>query len=589
MSSQAQTSKNDNAEKKFEAFQSQLDQISSSFRNAVALAQKSDDALFEALAATLELGLEFKRLKVEADDADWDLLKDFLEAHGERWSAKCEVSFYHGLAAVAFNQTDADGDPLISAPTLSRYRAVLRYAHEINLDGPKLVEKLKAKTVDGVYKDALSHFRYDPFERHIENRDVGFQRSVRHLYRNRKGMPEIAYTNGFKKPKSVSGFATAIVRVRSNKMQIVGFTDDVDDEDTMRDRVISMVPAEATRRRKKLSDQNLYWLYVTCDIYSRFLPKLADRNAWAKAAELADIPLINENSSDQDVQNMLARYSELGATRERRNELAAAALSEPNSALMKKFLYLDALEFSLKDGAWLARTISTHPNTPTISVIPPKEPSTSSDSWSVALQGFDAARFVDQFPRHEDWSVARENGLLRFSYADGKSDRKSQFVMQDMREVGAWRTADPKLTPVAEFSLDRQQLHALEHWRREFAETPRIGRKAFQSILRVEQSGGQVLLVQPLNSRELRPLGTMTSGSVPVFDEPRFFAYKPCGQLLSLALDYGTSFTFELLEGHEGLSAIRVRPTDFPIEATVTLPLLLSNKGNPAEITAVLK
>jgi hypothetical protein len=61
----------------------------------------------------------------------------------------------------------------------------------------------------------------------------------------------------------------------------------------------------------------------------------------------------------------------------------------------------------------------------------------------------------------------------------------------------------------------------------------------------------------------------------------------PCTEtLLQLAEDYGTEFELELLDGLEGLSALRIIPQDFPVSSSITLPLMLSNKGNPAEIAA---
>lgn len=78
-----------------------------------------------------------------------------------------------------------------------------------------------------------------------------------------------------------------------------------------------------------------------------------------------------------------------------------------------------------------------------------------------------------------------------------------------------------------------------------------------------------------------------TPGLTPAFQHTRFFDFRTCETLIQLALDYGTEFEFELLDCLKGLSAIRIFPMDFPVLGTVTLPLMLSNKGNPTEITAV--
>lgn len=586
MNTHTPIAQDDNSRKKFSEFQPQLDDIDALVRKSDTHTQKADDAVFNALGKALDLGLRFAKLREQDDDQDWSLFKDFLEANGERWSTKCDTCFMHGLAAVAFNQTDDEGDPLVSAPTLSRYRSVLRFAYETELTGEKLFAELKAKTLNEYYKTALSHFRYDPLDEYVENDDVRFERALRHLIKRQDTMPKVAYSEDFPKPKSFNGFATAIVRVRNNGMQIVGFEDEGDNaEDAMKSKVSALVPAEAKRRRKRLSDKKLYWLYVTCDLYSRFLPKFADRRAWAKAAELANVPLMDATSTDEEIQDILAQYAALSDARAARSEATTEALKDPSNAVMRKFAYLDALEFASRDGAWRAQTISTHPNTPCIEVLPGKP--TSQTKTAIAMKGTDAQKFVGDFPRFEEWYYKAEDSFGRLSYKEYDSKiEASSAVLQDMRSVAKWRCIDPQLQPVAKFRLNRQHLHALEHWRAEYADTPKIGRKAFQTILRIEPVDDQLVLTQPLDQAHHRTFGTLQAGTIPEFDQPRFFDYKTCLRLVSLALDYGTEFEFELLDGHDGISAIRVHPIDFPVEASVVLPLMLSNKGNPAEITA---
>lgn len=589
MNTHTPIAQDDNSRKKFSEFQPQLDDIGALVRKSDTHKQEADDAVFNALGKALDLGLRFAELRDQDDDQDWSLFKDFLEANGERWSTKCDTCFMHGLAAVAFNQVDEDGDPLVSAPTLSRFRSVLRFAYETNLSGEKLITELKAKTLNEYYKTALSHFRYDPLDEYVENDDVRFERALRHLVRHQNTMPKVAYNQQFSKPQSFNGFATAIVRVRNNGMQIVGFTDEGDNpEEAIKSKVSALVPAEAKRRRKKLSDKKLYWLYVTCDLYSRFLPKFADRRAWAKAAELANVPLMDATSTDEEIREILAQYAALGDARAAKSEAIAEAMKHPPNAAMRKFAYLDALEFSSRDGTWLGRTISTHPNTPCIEVLPGMPPSQT--KAKIAMKGTDAQKFVSDFPRFEAWGYKMEEGIGRLSYiAAGSKTKASSAVLQDLSSVANWRCVDPQLQPVAKFKLDRQHLHALEHWRAKYAEAPKIGRKAFQTILRVETKDDELLLAQPLDQAHHQTLGTLQSGTTPEFDQPRFLDYRNCLTLVSLALDYGTEFEFELLDGHDGISAIRVHPIDFPVDASVVLPLMLSNKGNPAEITASVR
>jgi len=545
---------------------------------------RHDNSVFEALGRTLDLGYLFEEKHKADGDDNREFLKDFLEAHGERWSAKCETSFFHGLVSVAFNQVDSKSkEPLNSAPTLSRYRAVLRYAFENKLTGVELVAKLKVVTLNTYYSEAISHFRYDPLDDYEEEDDDRFLRSVRHLYRT-TNLPKIAYSESFKKPKSVGGFATALVRVRNGSMQLVGFEDN-GDEKTMRAKVSSLVPAEAKRRRKKLSEKNLYWLYVTCDLYRRFLPNIADRRAWAKASTEAGIPIIDADSSDNEIYRSIQRRVEIGEEQTKQKERVLEALDAEKTpdAMMKKFAPLDALEFVRHDGHWIARTLTTHPNTPCITVTLPDEKARTMLPPRLGLLGVEAKRFVGEFPKFKDWRFARIGKMGTLVDAEGKT---ASTKFQDLQGLALWKTTDPQLTPVARYKLDRSLLHDLERWRAEYADIPRIGRKAFQSVMKLDIVAGDLKLIHPLDEDHQKTLGVSKTGPLPALNETRFFDFKTCEKLIELALDYGVGFEFELMEGHQGTSALRVHPIDFPIGASVVLPLMLSNKGNPVEITA---
>lgn len=584
MNTQATAGKNDNVDKKFNDIKPHLQEITSHVLEGQKHLQNHNKSVFDALGSTLDLGYLFAEKRKEDDDVNREFFKDFLEAHGTRWTAKCETSFFHGLVSVAFNQVEPKTQKsLNSAPTLSRYRAVLRFAFERGLTGAQLVSKLRAVTLDTYYSEAISHFRYDPLDSYVEEDGDRFLRSVRHL--NRKKMPKIAYSEDFEKPNSVGGFATALVRVRNGSMQLVGFTDDTDgDEDAMRAKVSSLVPAEAKRRRKKLSDKNLYWLYVTCDFYRRFLPGIADRRAWAKASEEANIPIIDANSTDDEIYRSIQRRVETGKeqTAHQKSVLEALDAEKTPESMMKKFAFLDALEFVGHDDRWIARTLTTHPNTPCITVSLPDKARTMLPSH-LGILGIEAQRFVGEFPKFDDWRFTRRAKMGTLVDTAGKT---ASTKFQDLRGLASWKTTDPQLTPVASFKLDRDTLHDLELWRAEYADIPRIGRKAFQSVMKLDIVSGDLKLIHPLDEEHQKTLGVSVTGPLAGLVETRFFDFKTCEKLIELALDYGISFEFELMEGHQGASALRFRPIDFPIEASVVLPLMLSNKGNPVEITA---
>lgn len=584
MNTQTPIRKDGNAKKKFNDINPHLKSINSHVLQALRHKQSYDTSVAEALGCTLELGYLFAAKQKEDGDDDWNFLKDFLEAHGARWTAKCDTSFFHGLVSVAFNQVDGEGKSLHSAPTLSKYRAVLRFAYERNLTAKMLVAKLAEVSLEDYYNTAVSHFRFDPLDHHVEDVDARFLRSLRHLNKQ-QGLPRIAYSKALQRPKSIGGFATAVVRVRKESMQVLGFTDETGgDVDAMRAKVSSLVPAEAKRRRKKLADRELYWLYATCDLYRRFLPKIADHRAWKKAAEEAGLPLLDEGSTDAEILDYYKHRKQLNEQRtaKRKGILDSLDANKTPSATLKKFVHLVALEFVQRGGNCRAWTITTYPNTPCIEAIVPRHVD-GQQAQKIAMRALDAQRFVTEFPQLEDWTKEHEAGIVTLKQDGAK---KVPFRLQDLTGMALWRVVDPALKSVARFSMNREILHDLERWREEYAQIPRIGRRAFQSIVKLGVDGNDLVLIHPLDDDHQRVMGAFVSGSVPVFSQPRFFDFKICEKLIQLALDYGVGFEFDLLKGREGLSALRVHPIDYPVEASVTLPLMLSNKGNPAEITS---
>lgn len=587
MNQQRTIEKDDNASKKFREYNSFLSDIETYVQQSQQHYQRYDHAVFDALGRTLDLGLKFITLRNQEGDEKQSLLKEFLEAHGERWSSKCDVTIFHGLVSVAFNQRDADDNAIHSAPTLSRYRAVLRRAHQKGLDGAGLVEDLKASSLDAFYKEALEYFRYDYLDDYVEDDEDRFQRSIQHLG-NLGGLPVAKFSDDLRKPKTETGFATAIVQVQDDDFKVLGFVNEpsVKPKD-MTKRVSALVPAEAKRTRKKLADKKLYWLYVSCDLYTRFLPDHASRKSWVDAAKTAKLPLLDENTT----QAQFDEYAKQVAKRRKSDDKQRAEIDEAlqnerfDPAALKIFRFLDALEFSEKHGRLHARTISTHPNTPCVELWPDAQLPIDLATGPVAIKGLHASNFVTNFPRPPEWTFNAENGVITLVNEAGET---SPEPLQDVRGLAQWKAIDPTLEPVASYRLDRSLMVQLHGWREEYANIPRIGHSAFKNMMKLEADPGGLNLVHPLESKHRKQLGFMSSGATPDFSSTRFFDFKTVETLLQLAEDYGTDFEIVLLDGLEGLSALRIIPQKFPVSSSITLPLMLSNKGNPAEITATI-
>ncbi|WP_299154999.1 hypothetical protein [uncultured Tateyamaria sp.] len=505
----------------------------------------------------------------------------------KRWSSKCDVTIFHVLVSVAFNQKDVEGDAIHSAPTLSRYRAVLRFADEKGMDGPALVEKLKASSLDAFYKEALKKFRYDYLDDYVEDDEDRFQRSIQHLG-ELGGLPVAKFSDDLRKPKTETGFATAIVKVQDDDFKVLGFVNEqMVKQEVMQKKVSALVPAEAKRTRKKLADKKLYWLYVSCDLYSRFLPDHASRKSWSDAAKTAKLPLLDENTTQAQFDQYAAQIIKQREEDDQQKVQIGEALqkSDFDAPVLKKFRLLDALEFREKDQRFHARTITTHPNTPCVEIWPDAQLPGEVLQDTVAMQGRHAKRFVSDFPRFAEWTWSAENGAITLKDENGDT---SPATLQNVSGLAQWKAIDPTLEPVARYRLDRSLMVQLQGWRDEYANIPRIGHSAFKNMMKLEADPDGLNLVHPLESKHRKQLGIMTSGATPVFSTTRFFDFKTAEALLQLAEDYGTEFELELLDGLEGLSALRIIPQDFPVSSSITLPLMLSNKGNPAEITATI-
>ena len=115
-----------------------------------------DEALFAALGETLDLGQQIADKRQQENDEDWEFLKKFMAYHDRLWSAKCDQNFFHGIVDIVFNFVDqATKLAFVKAPTLSKYRLILRFAFDHNLTGSDLVSDLHLKTFTAVYEEAV--------------------------------------------------------------------------------------------------------------------------------------------------------------------------------------------------------------------------------------------------------------------------------------------------------------------------------------------------------------------------------------------------------------------------------------------------
>lgn len=147
------------------------------------------------------------------------------------------------------------------------------------------------------------------------------------------------------------------------------------------------------------------------------------------------------------------------------------------------------------------------------------------------------------------------------------------------------RVLDASLESTGRFELTKPMLDALDQWKSDFAGMRLHGRNPFHSHQRlfVEKAGLELAILDHLDIR--RPLGNWISEppTAPV-ESHRFLEFKTVRKLIDFAIDYGVSYEVELLAGHQDLTALKFEVIGLPVAASVTLPLLLSQKGNPVEI-----
>lgn len=249
-------------------------------------------------------------------------------------------------------------------------------------------------------------------------------------------------------------------------------------------------------------------------------------------------------------------------------------------------MMLNALEFKVTGNKLIANSLTTHPNTPYLEFEFTLKRSFLTNTTPLMIKDMDATAFSKVFLESGDWSLKRkENGLV----ASSQNSKSHQLHIQDYSSLAKWRTIDSSLKSIARFKLDKITLDHLSRWKSDVADTPRFTRKPFQSILAIEDKGDTLDLVFPNDRSEHRTFGVSNVQAGPNYKSKigsqRYFDIQQVNQLVKLALDYRIHFEIELLKGSQGASALKVHCIGLPFEASIIMPLLLSVKGNPVEIT----
>lgn len=373
-----------------------------------------------------------------------------------------------------------------------------------------------------------------------------------------------------------------MLHVDKNGYKLVGLLDG-DARETLQAKVAGLVPAQAKRSSTSLASQPGYALFVACDLFTRFLPKIVDVHEWAKTAAKPSRPALSDNPSESELAEYLEklRRKSSGQNLPSDDEDPAKDKDQKAKQLAKKFVLLDALRFEQSSPGWAAESLTTQPNNPCCRMFLPR-PRGTVPFGVLDVASKDAVHFVDQFPRKTPWKPTRHDAGLAMQSVDVP---KISFHATDLDDVTNWRTLDRDLELVARFSLSKSMLDDLSRWQSELKARNLHGRIVFHRHQLIEIVEDQLQLVLPDRPEHRRALGNLTIGDASPLETQRFFDFHMVQKLIQFSLDYGVSYELDLLKGHQGLSALRVSIRDFIFEASITLPLMLSQKGNPVEIT----
>lgn len=567
---------NDNQDERFDAVNEIITQIHGDVANAAQGMASHDNNIYEALAQTLDLGLEFIQKREDEDDKDWSFLKGFLDHSNVKWSSKCEDNIFHGLVDVSFNFIDPKtGVVFVSAPTMSKYRLVLKHAHEHGFDGDTLKADLEQRTLRGYYEDASKYYaKPNMLAKYVEDDADRYKRAVKHLTKiNAPVLQNIP--NNFVIPSTKSGFMSAVVHNDNGQYKVVGFEDDRDEE--IRARVSSLVPAEAIRNTKKLRDKNLYWLFVASDLFTRFLPSISDAQAWSRQNEFKQEIYIDPNDSNVDIQEKLKKKFDAQNTDD-----AKKKASNSGSLSKGKFVSLNALQLVANANGISAHSLTTHPNTPCVEIGGIEIDDANWRSLSVTLKDQQANQYKESFLEFEDMKSQVHQGGLTLSHNSIKSD---DIELVDYSDVSNWRVLNKQILTLGEFEVDKQLILGLRRWKTDFSSGKSFGRSAFQNMQLLKLEGDELRLVFPNDADQFRILGTNKGQSFTTGNSARYFDFKYILKILEFIDDYGIDFDVDWLSGHQGASALRFYMMGLGFDAAITIPMMLSIKGSPVEIT----
>lgn len=570
----------DNSEKTFNDFNAKFATIELSVRNAHERLTQYDQQLFAALGETLELGVLIAAKRKEDRDEDWDFLKGLLEHHSRKWSPKCEKNIFHELVSIGFDKLDEEDEPITTAPNMSKYRMILRYAQGKKWDSEKLQEELSKQTLTGVYKAAVSDFRRGPLDKFVENTQDRYERAEK-SFAQRCGLPAGTWTNEMPRPKSSNAFASALLKLTDTGYEVVFVAED-EKSTEIEAKVASLVPETAVRSSKKLADQNLYWLFVACDFYRRFQQSPTKQKGFEKAEADAGIPSLGMDPSDAEIiehlQSLIA-YGEKRSAKSSKFAKKVATMTEQEWT--KKFVLLNAILLSYKSGQWVVESRSTLAHAPSLRVVLGHEIPNLKTGKSHWIKDFEANAFALDFPSFENWKITAHDAGAQISAASLSS---RPCLLADYSNLANWKSLDASMYSLCRFDVTVDILGHLARWRADEKAKGSFTRHAFQGKLRLEIQGATLVLVFPNDPNRSRNLGELISGPLPQNIEERFIEFSLVETMISWAKDYGSTFEIDLLAGHQGWTALEIKAIGHKMEVAVTVPLLLSHKGAPTEI-----